>query len=132
MSAPERRTPVEVLRRTAAARAAATSVSQVAREVGLTPRGLQKFLNGSDPYSATRQKLERWYVRDVAREGSGVDAATAMAALAVLTHDLPPDGREVVMQEAVAWWRAVYEKAGVPVPVWVRGLSSDSLRREGQ
>lgn len=36
------------------------SLRKVAREVGLSPTGLAKFLLGSTPYSPTIRKLERW------------------------------------------------------------------------
>lgn len=114
--------PIDALRRLAATRAAATSVNAVAMQVGMTARGLQLFLNGSTPYAANRQKLLRWYVREVGRGGADVDADTARAALQVLMHSLPPARRGAVEAEAVSWWARVYADEGVPPPEWVNEL----------
>lgn len=116
----------ETLRAAAATRAAATSISEVAREVGLTTRGLNLFLRGSEPYSATRQKLEQWLVRQAAERQDATDVPTAAAALTVLAHDLPPDRRARLISEAAAWWGDKYLEAGVPKPRWVDQLSMES------
>ena len=100
-------------------RAEATSVSQVAREVGLTARGLQKFLDGSVPYSATRRKLERWYIREAVRSESATDAATAAAALRVLMQDVPASQRDIVLEKAIGWWENIYAGAGLQPPRWI-------------
>ena len=120
-------TPVAVLRQRAAMRAEATSVSQVAREVGLTARGLQKFLDGSVPYSATRQKLERWYVREALRSESETDAVTASVALQLLMQDLPPAHRATVLQQAIGWWENVYAAAGLLPPRWLAELKKEEV-----
>lgn len=117
---------VETLRAAAAIRAAATSISEVAREVGLTTRGLNLFLRGSEPYSATRQKLEQWFVRQASQRQDATDVATAAAALTVLAHDLPPDRRTRLVSEAAAWWGDKYLEAGVPKPRWVDQLRTES------
>jgi hypothetical protein len=64
----------------------------------MSPRGLQKFLDGVEPYSATRRKLERWYVHETA---SGYASATGqdagLAALRVLTQPVPPGQQAAAM-----------------------------------
>src|SRR5690606_2328711 len=70
------------------------SLRGVAREVGMSPSGLQKFLDGATPYTMTRQKLERWYVREAARYGGGPGTGSALAALQILIQDLPAAGRD--------------------------------------
>lgn len=123
---PSRESPVlvdvEVLRSTAAARAAATSISQIARDVGLTTRGLNKFLKGSKPHSATRQRLERWYVRQAAEQADATDVETATAAIAVLAHDIPPAQHRQIAADAVRWWGTAYDEVGLPRPRWVEQL----------
>jgi hypothetical protein len=113
-----------VVRRLAATRAAATSVNAVAMQVGMTARGLQLFLNGSTPYAANRQKLLRWYVREVSLGDDDVDADTARAALQVLMHALPPARRGAVQEQAVIWWTQIYENEGVPPPGWLGELGA--------
>lgn len=115
---------VEAIRAAAAARAAATSISQVARDVGLTTRGLNLFLQGSAPYSATRQKLERWYVRWMAEQADATDAVTAAAAISVLTHDIPPAQHRQVAADAVRWWGTMYDELGLPRPRWIEQLEA--------
>ena len=126
MPAGKRRVSVETLRQAAAVRAAETSISAVAREVGLTTRGLNLLLKGSDPYSGTLQKLERWYVKHAADRQDVTDATTAAAALTVLTHDLPPDERDRAIERAVTWWREYYDAAGVPRPRWIDELATQA------
>jgi hypothetical protein len=116
----------ETLRAAAATRAAATSISEVARQIGLTTRGLNLFLRGSEPYSSTRQKLEQWFVRQAAERQDATDVPTAAAALTVLAHDLPPDRRATLISEAAAWWGDKYLEAGVPKPRWADQLSTES------
>jgi hypothetical protein len=123
---PSRESPVlvgvEVLRAAAAARAAATSISQVARAVGLTTRGLNGFLQGAEPYSGTRQKLERWYVRQAAEQADATDPVTAAAAIAVLAHDVPPAQHREVAANAARWWGSAYDELGLPRPRWIAQL----------
>ncbi len=94
MPAGEGRVSVGTLKRAVAGGVSATSLRQVAREVGMSPTGLRKFLSGASPYSATRRKLERWYVR----RGSAPDVHSALAALEVLVLDLPPSERIRAME----------------------------------
>lgn len=37
------------------------SLRQAAREVGMSPTGLSKFLDGAEPYARTVKKLRAWY-----------------------------------------------------------------------
>ena len=114
--------PTERLRQLAATRAAAESVNRIAHEIGLTARGLQLFLNGSEPRSRARQKLERWYLRERVVAGGETDEDTARAALAVLLHDLPPGRRESALLRIVKFWEEEYDGAGVPRPAWLMSL----------
>lgn len=130
MSSPERvPIDVEVLRAMTAAHVATTSISEVARQVGVTTRGLSLFLKGSDPYSGNRQKLERWYVRKVAQQTESTDATTAAAALTVLVRAMPPSHQKDVAAEAVAWWAAKYDERSVPRPAWIEQLAVDLAKR---
>lgn len=70
-------------------RAHATSLRGVAREVGMTPSGLQKVLDGGESYPKTRQKLQAWYRRHEAG-----DYRTAQdVALEALLRELPEPRR---------------------------------------
>lgn len=86
--------PLERVREMLALRAEETSLRQVAREVGMSPSGLQKLLDGAQPYSATSRKLARWYVRESGHYGGELSAGSAAAALSVLLQDLSPAARD--------------------------------------
>jgi hypothetical protein len=122
MPAPNPSARIEPIRQFAAARAAALSVNRVAQEIGLTARGFQKFLDGSEPQTGTRQKLERWYLRARVEAGGETDAETARTALAVLLHDLPPGRREAALLRILRLWEEEYDGAGVPRPAWLTSL----------
>jgi len=66
-----------------------TSLRQVAREIGMSPSGLDKFVAGSKPYPKTLRKLKGWYRR---HSGPGEYEAELDALLARL--GLAPGTRE--------------------------------------
>jgi hypothetical protein len=114
----------EVLR--AAVRTAVQSSSQrtVAEQIGLTHRGLAKFLDGSTPRENTRRKLREWYVREASTRPS-LDKATVQAAIGVLLGGLPEGDRaraEAKLLEAV---RQSFREAKVDLPSWAE-KSGDS------
>lgn len=119
MPAPRNVPPIERMREALAARVEATSLRQVAREVGMSPTGLQKVLEGADSYSRTRRKLERWYVRETARYGGGLDAAAVTAALSVAVHDLPPARRRDTLELLITALENGYAAAGEHPPQWL-------------
>ncbi|HLM67397.1 MAG TPA: hypothetical protein VK358_07715, partial [Longimicrobium sp.] len=89
-----RSTTIRHLRETAQARVENTSLRSVAREIGMSPTGLKKFLQGTAPYSPTLRRLRNWYVQYAAVQSGEVQTQDATAALAVLVHDLSPDPRK--------------------------------------
>ncbi|HEX6937969.1 MAG TPA: hypothetical protein VF158_01055 [Longimicrobiales bacterium] len=107
------------LREAVAERVDAQSLRRVAREVGMSPTGLQKFLHGATPYSATRRKLERWYVREVASYGGAPDAESLRAALHILGRDLPRGERERALADIVQRLETAYRDAGLAPPPWL-------------
>ncbi len=117
MLADEDRVSVDTLRRAVAGSVSATSLRQVAREVGMSPTGLRKFLSGTTPYSATRKKLEGWYVR----RGRAPDVHSALAALEVLVLDLPPAERIRAMERIVD---GLERSRTGKLPGWIKQLRS--------
>ncbi len=69
---------------------ASTSLREVARDVGMSPSGLSKFLDGAQPYSRTFNKLRAWYVRRGGRRPD-MPAADALAAIGMLLSDVPDE-----------------------------------------
>lgn len=66
----------------------------MAREVAMSPSGLKKFLDGGEPYTKTRQRLELWY----STWGTAQRTHIRDAALAVLVKTFPEARREAVAQ----------------------------------
>lgn len=120
MSAAEGGASLERVREVLAARVDATSLRQVAREVGMSPSGLQNVLAGADSYSRTRRKLERWYVRETARFEAPLDPHAISAALHLLTRDLPPGRRRPTVERVIDALEEAYTAAGRPAPPWLR------------
>lgn len=122
--------PLDRMREALATRVEATSLRSVAREVGMSPTGLQKVLGGADSYSRTRRKLERWYVREASRYGGGLDAAAVSAALRVAVQDLPPDRRSETLDRLVSDLESAYTAGARPAPPWLAEVRK-TLAREG-
>lgn len=103
------------LRATVRDAVAANSLRQIARGVGMSPSGLQKFIDGSTPHSATRRKLELWYSRHAGR----VTPTAVLAGLEALVCELPPSDRGDAMREVLAAVRDEYRSRTGTVPAWV-------------
>ena len=67
---------VEQLRTAAAARVEHTSLRGTAREIGMSPTGLKKFLSGTPPYSPTLRRILNWYNRGASRPTRPEDRIT--------------------------------------------------------
>lgn len=120
----ENKTPVSIqhIREAAAARVAATSLRKVAREVGMSPTGLKKFLDGTAPYTATVHRLRVWYVRFGAVTVGELQPVDASAALEVLTHDLTATPRRDVANTVLDSIESGYVASGKSRPRWVSEL----------
>ena len=93
----------------------------MAEVVGMSPTGLQKVIDGSEPRARTRERIREWYV-----ERAGLDALPARDAALLLrrlvgTLQEPERGMLAVL-EAVD---AAYRGEGTSPPAWV-----DAVRRE--
>ncbi len=125
-------TPVNVLRQALKAEAQATSLRNAARLVGMSPTGLQKFLDGGHPYSGTRRKLERWYLlHGPGRLESGLQGDSAMSILRVLVQDLSPARHRPTMEMLVESLEEAYRTARLPRPAWLGDLA-DEMHRESR
>ena len=98
----------------------ATSLRHVSREVGMSPTGLQKFMSGSQPFSATKKKLALWY----AKSGQALDRHSALAALEVLVQELPPAERQEAMDRILGVLEIWNEEKARGVPAWIPELQS--------
>ncbi|MBW3572945.1 MAG: hypothetical protein KY467_17760 [Gemmatimonadetes bacterium] len=110
------------LRETAAARVENTSLRSVAREIGMSPTGLKKFLQGTAPYSPTLRRLRSWYVQYAAVQSGNVGLEDAAAALNVLVHDLAPDPRRDTAGCLLECVGRGYDQSGKARPAWMSEL----------
>jgi hypothetical protein len=70
---------IKALRSAATARVESTSLRATAREIHMSPSGLQKFLRGAEPYGPTILRLRAWYGDD-ATERAQDEAIAALLA----------------------------------------------------
>ena len=110
--------------RDAAERAAErSSLRQVSREIGMTPPGLQAFLDGTTPQARTLRKLREWYVREAAASRD-VSEESIRAAFALVLDGVPEKKRGAGVWNLLAVVEKVYEDAGEKRPEWM-----DKLKR---
>jgi hypothetical protein len=113
---------VQHMRALAAARVEHTSLRGVAREIGMSPTGLKKFLLGTAPYSPTLRRLRRWYVHHAELPSGELEYHDAQAAVALLTHDLPAESRREAVECVLDCLGRGYDASGRPRPRWVEEL----------
>lgn len=108
-----------------------TSLRGVAREIGMSPTGLKKFLLGTSPYSPTLRRLRKWYLQHASLPTGEVSYHDASAALVVLTHDLPPEPRREAADKLLDAMGIGYDQSGRLRPRWVSELRAEYGRKEG-
>ncbi|HET7228449.1 MAG TPA: hypothetical protein VFJ16_00470 [Longimicrobium sp.] len=116
---------VQHLREMAAARVENTSLRGVAREIGMSPTGLKKFLGGTSPYSPTLRRLRKWYLQHASLPTGEVSYHDASAALVVLTHDLQPEPRREASECVLECLERGYDLSGRARPRWVTELRNE-------
>lgn len=79
---------VGAIRQFARGRVEETSLRAVAAEIGMSYSGLRSFLEGREPYTATRGKLLAWYARVQHPDGRPVDPQGVQSAVALLARHL--------------------------------------------
>jgi hypothetical protein len=95
---------------------ARSTLRTVAKDVGMSPSGLQNFLNGTNPYGKTRERLRVWYFREAGFSSFGVEDAAYILRRLVGTLPAPDHGVAGVL-DAV---ESAYRRAGMYAPEWVR------------
>jgi hypothetical protein len=121
---------VQYMRSLAAARVEHTSLRGVAREIGMSPTGLKKFLLGTAPYAPTLRRLRRWFVHHAELPSGELEQLDAEAAIALLTHDLPAEQRRETADRVLDCLGRGYDATGRARPGWVAALRS-GLAGEG-
>ncbi|HEX2080021.1 MAG TPA: hypothetical protein VHG08_20045 [Longimicrobium sp.] len=110
------------LRAAVAERVERTSLRSAAREIGMSPTGLKKFLDGNMPYTKTIHRLRAWYVHHAADRQEETSGEAAFSAFGVLVHDLPPGTQSQTVEAMLHCIEQGYLTTRRPVPAWVRQL----------
>lgn len=122
---------VDHIRAIAQTRMHATSLRAVARQVGMSPSGLSKFLAGARPYSKTLARLRAWYLWQ-SEQPATLSPEETLAALQLLTAPLPISRRPEAAAVVVAGIRNCF--GGTPPRWWTEfeRLADDTISRSAQ
>ncbi|HEX6372803.1 MAG TPA: hypothetical protein VF006_28030 [Longimicrobium sp.] len=112
-------TSITRLREAVTIRVQATSLRSVARQVGMSPSGLDKFLNGAMPYQKSRRRLFDWLHRERNNLGADLTVDGIAAALGALVRDLPPDRRERALHTLLDTLQDLYATHAESAPAWL-------------
>jgi hypothetical protein len=108
--------PNERFRRAVRLAIEGSTLRAVAKEIGMSPSGLQNFLDGAASYGKTKEKLRFWYFRRSGFSSYAVEDAAYI--LRRLVSSLPaPDHGVIAVLDAV---ESSYQRVGMYPPDWVR------------
>lgn len=112
-------TSVATLRQAVREEVDSTSLRNVSRQAGMTSAGLQAFIEGGRPYTATRRRLERWFVLHGPGRAAGLTGGSALAVLRDLVQDLAPARHRPTLELLVKSLDDAYAAADLPRPGWL-------------
>jgi hypothetical protein len=129
---PDRKRPVpypeidlDEVRAYANRRADATSVRQVAREIGVRHTALTKFLSGSEPYAKTRIPICEWYTRvtqapvHLEKRREEGEVTDPHGHLEALLADLRGEARTEARMRIASALAQAYRRMGIQEPTWL-------------
>ena len=119
-------TSIDRLREAVALRVQSTSLRAVARQVGMSPSGLHKFIAGGMPYTRSRRKLFRWLHRERRNLHADLSMDAVASAVACLLTDVPPQRQEGAMRDLVEALQGVYAAHTDDPPPWLAELSREA------
>jgi hypothetical protein len=119
MAANDGAAPLARLREAVEQQVAERSLRHAARQVGMSPTGLQKFLSGTAPAESTCRKLERWAFERAA-SGEPPTAESALAVLRFLVGALPPRRHLEALARLLTVLESAHAEAGLE-PEWLAG-----------
>ncbi|HET7464858.1 MAG TPA: hypothetical protein VFJ82_26685 [Longimicrobium sp.] len=126
MGTPGKAVPSDDVLRAAVSRAwegKGASLHTLGDEIGLSPAGLLKFINGAIPRPSTRKKLLTWYTGQPPVQGEP-ELAAAEPLFARLFPGLTDEDRKRLMHALATRAADVYRRRGTAAPSWVTELES--------
>ncbi|HYH83439.1 MAG TPA: hypothetical protein VEX86_26830 [Longimicrobium sp.] len=124
MGIPGKAVPSDDVLRSAVGRgweAAGASLHTLSDEIGLSPAGLLKFLNGAVPRPSTRKKLLSWYAGQPPVQGEP-ELAAAEPLFARLLPGLTDEDRVRLIRQLASRAAEAYRRRGTAPPRWVAEL----------
>lgn len=110
-----------------------SSLREVARQVGMSPTGLQGMIDGADPYAKTWDKILAWYAawitnRPRVRASRAFDAATMAGLLDLLLREVPEPRRGDARARVLRGFVEAFSQGGVTAPAWLAELGATPRR----
>jgi hypothetical protein len=125
MGAPGRGIPSDDVLRSALQRAWEqddASLYTLERDIGRSPAGLLKFLNGAAPRPATRKKLLDWYVTQPPVEGEP-ERVIAELLVSRMLPGLPEEDRTRLLRALATRAGDAYRRRNTTPPRWIGQLA---------
>jgi transcriptional regulator with XRE-family HTH domain len=107
MTTPEPEVSLLRIRAALRRRAEETSLREVAREVGMSHRGLSLLIKGARPQSRTHKKLAQWYAGVLRSDASTLEVGEA---LDVLMRGIPEESRSAARRRTVEFVTELYRE----------------------
>ena len=93
-----------------------STLRAVARSVGMSPSGLQNFLEGASPYGKTRERLRFWYFQQAGFSSFAVEETAYILRRMMGTLPTPDRGVAQLLDTV----EGAHQAAGMRAPEWVR------------
>lgn len=110
---------IPLMRETVMEHVERTSLRTAAKEIGMSPSGLKKFLDGNMPYTKTIHRLRRWYLQHISRTREELSSEEVFAALRVLLYDLPAGVHAQTVEAVLQCMEQGYVRTHREIPAWV-------------
>jgi hypothetical protein len=119
---------LSLLREALEAKVSATSLRDVARDLGMPPTSVSNFMLGREPHGKNLRRFREWYVRELAASDlSATPPAAAEAALDLLVQHVRAPSRAGAKRRLLLRLTALTEQLGIPPekwPEWMRLANS--------